>query len=514
MPQFAQGFGFDLADAFAGDRKRLADLFERVLGAVFQAEAHLDDLFLARGERAQHLRRLVFQVHVDHGLSGRDHGAVFNEVAQVRIFFFADGRLQRDGLLRDLENFPDFCDRDVHALGDLFRSWLAAELLHQLPRGADQLVDGFDHVHRNADGAGLIGDGARDGLADPPRGVRREFVAAAVLELVHRLHQADVAFLNQVEELEPAVGVFFGDRDHQAQVGLDELALGGFGVDVALDDLALRALELLVADAGVAFEFFQIVAVLALDAAVLALGLFDPRRLDLLFQIVDLAVERAHGVDGLVDLFDQALALRVGEFEPADPHGDHHLRAAQMPARAAELLGFFLLLDCLELFRELLDFFVVLADVVDLAGEVFQARLHDFVGDLLFVEGDQLFDGAHAALQVLTQREDFLDDDRRTGKSFEHADLPALDALCNFYFTFAREQRNRAHLAQVHAYRVVGLFQSARGEIEFYVFAFLQIFKLLFGRQSFSCIQDINALGPNRREQVIQIIWGVDITGY
>ena len=33
-----------------------------------------------------------------------------------------------------------------------------------------------------------------DRLADPPRGVRRELVAAAVLELVHGLHQADVAF--------------------------------------------------------------------------------------------------------------------------------------------------------------------------------------------------------------------------------------------------------------------------------------------------------------------------------
>src|ERR1051326_999752 len=493
MAQLPQGFGFDLADAFAGDRKGLADFFERMLGAVFQAEAHLDDFFFARGERTQHLRGLVFQVHVDHGLSGRDHGAVFDEVAQVRIFFFTDGRLQRDGLLRDLEDLADLGHGDVHALGDLFRRGLAAEVLGELARGADQVVDGFDHVHRNADGAGLIGDGARDGLADPPRGVSRKFVAAAVLEFVDGLHQADVAFLNEVEELQAAVGLFFCDRDDEAQVGLDELALGGFGVDVALDDLALRALELLVGDAGVGFEFFQIVAVLALDAAVLAPRFLNARGLDLLFQIVGLAVERAHGVDSLVDLVDQALALRVGELQPADPHGDHDLRAAKMPARASELLGLLLLLDLLQLFGELLDFFVVLADVVYLAGEIFQARLHDFVGDFLFVEGDELFDRAHAALEVFAQREDFLDDDRRAGKRFENADLPALDALCDFNFTFAREQRNRAHLAQVHAHRVVRFFQSARGEIKFYIFAFLQVFKLLFGRQSLSCIQDVNA---------------------
>src|SRR5271165_2200369 len=50
MTQFAQGLGFDLADAFARYRERLAYFFERVLAAVFQAEAHLDDFFLARSE--------------------------------------------------------------------------------------------------------------------------------------------------------------------------------------------------------------------------------------------------------------------------------------------------------------------------------------------------------------------------------------------------------------------------------------------------------------------------------
>src|SRR2546425_1995024 len=58
-----------------------------------------------------------------------------------------------------------------------------------------------DHVHRDADGAGLIGDGKVDGLSDPPRGVGGEFVAGAPLELVNPPHQADIAFLDQVDEL-------------------------------------------------------------------------------------------------------------------------------------------------------------------------------------------------------------------------------------------------------------------------------------------------------------------------
>src|SRR5438067_483827 len=57
-----------------------------------------------------------------------------------------------------------------------------------------------------------------DRLPDPPGGIGRELVAAAVLELIDRLHQADIAFLDQVEELQAAVGVFLGDRDDEAQV--------------------------------------------------------------------------------------------------------------------------------------------------------------------------------------------------------------------------------------------------------------------------------------------------------
>ena len=48
MAQFAQRLGFDLADAFARHGEVLADFFERVLAAVLQAEAHLDDLLFAR----------------------------------------------------------------------------------------------------------------------------------------------------------------------------------------------------------------------------------------------------------------------------------------------------------------------------------------------------------------------------------------------------------------------------------------------------------------------------------
>ena len=154
------------------------------------------------------------------------HGLVLDEIAEVRIFVVADRGFHRDRLFGDLQHLADLVFRHFHALGQLVRQWLAAHLLQHLPGNAVELVDGLDHVHRDTDRARLVGDRARDRLANPPGRVGRELVAAPVFELVDRLHQADVAFLDQVEELQAAVGVLLRDRDDQSQVGLDHFLLG------------------------------------------------------------------------------------------------------------------------------------------------------------------------------------------------------------------------------------------------------------------------------------------------
>ena len=48
MLQLPQRLGLDLADALAGDRELLADLFERVVGVHADAEAHAQHAFFAR----------------------------------------------------------------------------------------------------------------------------------------------------------------------------------------------------------------------------------------------------------------------------------------------------------------------------------------------------------------------------------------------------------------------------------------------------------------------------------
>ena len=81
-------------------------------------------------------------------------------------------------------------------------------------------------MHGNTDGTGLVGDSARNGLTDPPRGVRGELKALLVVELLDGADQTEVALLNQVQEQHAATDIALGDGDDQTKVCADERLLG------------------------------------------------------------------------------------------------------------------------------------------------------------------------------------------------------------------------------------------------------------------------------------------------
>src|SRR5712692_2060222 len=474
VPQLAQRLGLDLPDALARDREALADLLERMLAAVADAEPHLDDLLLARRERLEDRLGLFLQVQVDHGLGGRDDLPILDEIAQMRIFLFADRRLERDRLLRDLQHLADLAHRDVHPLGDLFGRRLAPELLHERAAGADQLVDRLDHVHRDPDRPGLVGNRARDRLADPPRRVGRELVAAAVFELVQGLHQADVALLNQIQELQAAVGVLLGNRHDEPEVRFDQLLLGLLGLPLAPDDRIERLLELLGRLRKVFGRRLQlglqvldllldVLAILFLEALLLVL------RIELPFGGLDLALDRADALDGVLHLVDQAPLHRLGELDLADALRHRDQRAHRRPpgapvlpllprGRAPRRLG--------EPLLALLEVRARLAHRVDLPLDLAGALDDPLVGDLLVVEDHQLADGALAAVELVAERDHPLGDDRRPRDRLDDRQLPALDAPRDLDLALAREQRDGAHLAQVHPHRIVGLVERAGREIQ------------------------------------------------
>ena len=115
----------------------------------------------------------------------------------------------------NVHHSPHLFDRDVGLSRDLLGRWLTLELLRERLLDVAQTTEHVDHVHRNANCPGLVGDGPRDRLTNPPGGICRELEATAVLVLVDSSHQPGVAFLDQIQEAQAAIAIFLGDRNHQ-----------------------------------------------------------------------------------------------------------------------------------------------------------------------------------------------------------------------------------------------------------------------------------------------------------
>ena len=69
----------------------------------------------------------------------------------------------------------------------------------------------------------------------------------------------------------------------------------------------------------------------------------------------------------------------------------------------------------LQLFAESGGFLVMLSDLVDLPGNVFQPVHQHFFGDFFLIEGDDFFDRANAFFQVFAETENFTNHDGGTG---------------------------------------------------------------------------------------------------
>src|SRR6059058_5468376 len=90
VPHFAEGFGFDLANAFARDPELFADFFEGAGIAVAQAEAQFENFALALIETSKHVAEFVFEQSETGDLGGAFGAFVLDEIAEVSLIAVAD----------------------------------------------------------------------------------------------------------------------------------------------------------------------------------------------------------------------------------------------------------------------------------------------------------------------------------------------------------------------------------------------------------------------------------------
>src|SRR5579871_5162090 len=216
----------DLADALARDVEGPADLVEGAGMLPAEAVAEFEDTPFAIAQVLERLAQRLLGQDLGRALVGGLGALIGDELTELRLLLVAHGLLEGHRSLRGALDRLNLLRLDTRDLGDLLRRRLAPELGHELALSPPDLVELLDDMYRDADRPRLVGEGPRDGLPDPPGRIGGELEALAVVELLRRAHEAQRAFLDEVEEGQTLVAVVLGDGDDEAQVRLDHLLLG------------------------------------------------------------------------------------------------------------------------------------------------------------------------------------------------------------------------------------------------------------------------------------------------
>src|SRR5690606_960293 len=213
----------ELTDPLSRQRVLLADLLERELLVVLEPEALAQDVGLDRAQAGDHLPNLLVEGVGLEALAGLLGLLVLEEVDHLAAVGVGHGTIEAQRLLEQQGlHLLDLGRREAGVGGQLLRGGIAPVQQLELALGLGHLVVRVDHVDGETDGPALVRDGAADRVTDPPAAVGAEAEALAVIEAIDRLHQTDVALLDEVLQGHAAVVEAARDRDHQAQVRLDE----------------------------------------------------------------------------------------------------------------------------------------------------------------------------------------------------------------------------------------------------------------------------------------------------
>ncbi|GHE92279.1 hypothetical protein GCM10017776_05820 [Streptomyces griseoluteus] len=226
VPELAEGLGLDLPYPLPRDTEQAAYFLQSARAAVRQAVPQLDDLPLTLPEGGEHSVQMLPQQQKRGRLHRTCRIPVLDQIPEGDLVLLPHRGMQGHGLLRQAQDLAHPLRRELEVGADLLGSRLVPPLLEHAPLHADHPVDQLHHMHGYPYRAGLVGERPRHRLPDPPRRVRRELVPPRVVELLHRADEPEVALLDQVEHGQPPPDVPLGDGDDEAQVGLDEAALG------------------------------------------------------------------------------------------------------------------------------------------------------------------------------------------------------------------------------------------------------------------------------------------------
>src|SRR5438128_7419563 len=188
MPHFAQGLCFNLTNPLAGNLELPTYLLQRSAVAIDQPKSLLEYLPFPISERLQHVLDFFLQQNNGSHIARVFGASVLDKVAEICFFALAYRRLERDWLLRHFQDRANTIHWQEHFFGYFVGRRFSPIFLHQLFLYTHELVNRLNHMDGNSNRARLVGDGAGDGLANPPRRVSGKFVAPPVFEFLDCFH--------------------------------------------------------------------------------------------------------------------------------------------------------------------------------------------------------------------------------------------------------------------------------------------------------------------------------------
>lgn len=218
MPEPAERFLFDLADAFAREVEPLADLPEAECSLSADAEIKLDDLFFAAREGVEGLINLVPQRDFRDAVAGKLLGFVLQNVEEVAVFALPERGVERQVGIAYPHGFTDFFFADLKLPSYFVDGRGSAIFLFKLALRFADLVDGARAVERQPDNTRLFRERLQNGLAYPPHRVGNELKILRFVEPLGGPDEAEVSLVYKIGKGQALVLIIAGHRNGEPEV--------------------------------------------------------------------------------------------------------------------------------------------------------------------------------------------------------------------------------------------------------------------------------------------------------
>ena len=117
------------------------------------------------------------------------------------------------------QGLPYLLQLQVHEFGQLFCSRLTLVFLQERALRLGNLIKVAYLIERKTYHPALVGKTLQNALTDPPDRIGDEFEALGRVKLPGSLHQADIAVIDKVAEIQAVALILLGHAHHKAQVG-------------------------------------------------------------------------------------------------------------------------------------------------------------------------------------------------------------------------------------------------------------------------------------------------------